>query len=46
MMPVLWHPTRWWGGCLSDDEKKETEPVFKMKLRCPRSVKNVFSARR
>ena len=27
-MPVAWHPNRWWGWCVSEDEKKEIEPIF------------------
>ena len=27
-MPVAWHPKRWWNFCLSENEKKETEPIF------------------
>ena len=23
LMPVAWHPTRWWNGCLPEDEKRE-----------------------
>ena len=27
-MPVSWHPNRWWDWCVSEDEKKEIEPIF------------------
>ena len=27
-MPVAWHPNRWWGWCVSEDEKKEIESIF------------------
>ena len=25
LMPITWHPSRWWNWCMSEDEKKETE---------------------
>ena len=25
LMPVVWHPARWWGWCTSEDVKKEIE---------------------
>ena len=28
LMPVAWHPTRWWNWCLPEDEKKRVEPIF------------------
>ena len=28
LMPIAWHPRRWWNFCLSEDEKKETELIF------------------
>ena len=28
LMPVAWHPNRWWDCCLSEDEKKEIDPVL------------------
>ena len=28
LMPAEWHLTRWWDWCLSEDEKKETEPFL------------------
>ena len=27
-MSVAWHPKRWWNFCMSEDEKKEIEPIF------------------
>ena len=27
-MAVAWHPHRWWDGCMSEDEKKEINPMF------------------
>ena len=27
-MQVVWHPSRWWDWCLSEDEKKEIDPIF------------------
>ena len=27
-MPVVWYANRWWGWCLSEDEKKEVDPIF------------------
>ena len=27
-MPIAWHPKKCWNFCMSEDEKKETEPVF------------------
>ena len=26
LMSVVWRPRRWWGWCMSKDDKKETEP--------------------
>ena len=23
MMPIAWHPKRWWNSCISEDEKKK-----------------------
>ena len=25
LMPVAWHPSRWWNWCVPEDGKKETE---------------------
>lgn len=27
-MRVAWHPNRWWDCCVSDDEKKQIDPMF------------------
>ena len=27
-MPVVLHHKRWWNFCMSEDEKKEIEPIF------------------
>ena len=27
-MCVAWHPNRWWNWCVSEDEKKEIDPIF------------------
>ena len=27
-MLVAWHPRRWWNFWLSEDEKREIEPIF------------------
>ena len=29
LMPIAWHPSRWWGWCMPEDEKKETEKLWK-----------------
>ena len=28
LTPVAWDPKRWWDWCVSEDEKKEIDPVF------------------
>ena len=28
LMPVVWHPNRWWDWCISEDEKKEISIMF------------------
>ena len=28
LMPVAWHPDRWWNWCVPEDEKKELEKYF------------------
>ena len=28
LMKIVWHPKRWWNCCMSENEKKEIEPVF------------------
>ena len=32
LMPVAWHPTKWWDQCISEDEKKEIDPIFTDKV--------------
>ena len=27
-MPIAWHSKRWWNIFISEDEKKEIEPIF------------------
>ena len=29
LMPIVWHPSRWWDWCISEEEKKETEELWK-----------------
>ena len=28
LMLAVWHPKRWWNFCMSEDKKKEIEPIF------------------
>ena len=28
LMLIAWHPNRWWNFCVSENEKKEIEPIF------------------
>ena len=28
LMPITWHPSRYWDWCMSEDEKKETEKLW------------------
>ena len=28
LMPVAWHSERWWDFCVSEEEKKEVDPIF------------------
>ena len=28
LIPITWHPKRWWNLCMPEDEKKEIEPTF------------------
>ena len=28
LMLRAWHPNRWWDWCISEDEKKEIDPMF------------------
>ena len=27
-MLIAWYPDRWWDWCISEDEKKEIDPMF------------------
>ena len=27
-MLIAWHPKRWWNFCVSENEKKEIEPIL------------------
>ena len=28
LMPIAWHPLRWWDWCMSKDKKKEIEKLW------------------
>ena len=28
LMSAVWHPTRWWDWCVSEDEKMKIDPIF------------------
>ena len=28
LMPIAWHPSRWWDWCVPEDEKKGTEKLW------------------
>ena len=28
LIPIAWHPKKWWKFCMSEDEKKELKPIF------------------
>ena len=28
LMPIAWHPSRYWDWCMSEDEKRETEKLL------------------
>ena len=28
LLPIAWHPSRWWDWCVPEDKKKETEKLF------------------
>ena len=28
LIPIAWHPKRWWNFSMSKDEEKEIEPIF------------------
>ena len=29
LMPIAWHLLRWWDWCMSEDEKTETEKLWR-----------------
>ena len=29
LMPIAWHPSRYWDWCMSEDEKQETEKLWR-----------------
>ena len=29
LMPIAWHPSRWWDWCVPEDKKKETEKLWR-----------------
>ena len=31
LMPVAWHPDRWWNWCVPEDEKKRTRNLLCIK---------------
>ena len=31
-MPGAWYPNRWWDWSMSEDEKKEIDPIFIQEL--------------
>ena len=41
-MPVAWRPNRWWDWFMSDDEKKEIDPMSIKELqKCVSVVRNM-----
>ena len=28
LMPIAWHPSRYWDWCMSEDEKRDTEALW------------------
>ena len=28
LMPIAWHPSRWWDWCVPEEDKKETEKLW------------------
>ena len=28
LMPIAWHPSRWWDWCIPEDEKQEREKLW------------------
>ena len=41
LMPIAWHPNRWWNFCMLKDEKKETTIFTEGLLRCALVVYNM-----
>ena len=29
LLPIAWHPSRWWDLCVIEDEKRDTEKLWK-----------------
>ena len=29
LMPIVWHPSRWWDWCVPENEKQETQKLWK-----------------
>ena len=29
LLPIAWHPSRYWDSCVPEDEKKETEKLWR-----------------
>ena len=41
-MPIAWHSKRWWNFCMSENEKKDIEPIFAEALQnCASVVYNI-----
>ena len=32
LMPIAWHASRWWDWFMSENEKKEIDPMFNEEL--------------
>ena len=28
LLPIAWHPSRYWDWCMSEDEKRDTETLW------------------
>ena len=28
LLPIAWHPSKWWDWCVPEDEKRETEKMW------------------
>ena len=42
LMPIAWHPKRWYKFCVSEDKKKEIEQIFTKTLqKCASVVYNM-----